>query len=103
LAFNAIGVDRVHDLNFGAFADLADDAQGVVEIPAQRNYGRAFHHCLGQLAIAMAPLGRSTMHLMPARAAYAAAEAEVLPVLAQITAFAPRSTASETAMVMPRS
>ncbi len=40
---------------------------------------------------------------MPARAAYAAAEAAVLPVDAQMTASAPSSTAFETATVMPRS
>ena len=40
---------------------------------------------------------------IPARAAYAAAEAEVLPVEAQITACAPSSFAFETATVIPRS
>src|SRR5262245_14875494 len=40
---------------------------------------------------------------MPARAAYAAAEAEVLPVDAQMIALAPSSTALDTATVMPRS
>ena len=43
------------------------------------------------------------MHVIPARAAYAAAEAEVLPVEAHATALAPASTAFETAMVIPRS
>ena len=43
------------------------------------------------------------MHLIPARAAYAAAEAEVFPVEAHIIAFEPSSTAFETAMVMPLS
>jgi hypothetical protein len=40
---------------------------------------------------------------MPARAANAAAEAEVLPVEAQMTARAPISSALEMATVMPRS
>jgi hypothetical protein len=40
---------------------------------------------------------------MPARAAYAAAEAEVLPVEAQMTARWPFVHASVTAIVMPRS
>ena len=40
---------------------------------------------------------------MPARAAYAAAEAEVFPVEAQMTALAPRSSALLIATVMPRS
>jgi len=43
------------------------------------------------------------MHPMLARAAYAAAAALVLPVLAQMTACAPVSTAFESATVMPRS
>ena len=41
--------------------------------------------------------------MIPARAAYAAAEAEVLPVEAQMMALAPASTALDTATVMPRS
>ncbi len=41
--------------------------------------------------------------MSPARAAYAAAEADVLPVDAQITTLASRSTAVEIAMVIPRS
>ena len=40
---------------------------------------------------------------IPARAAYAAADADVLPVDAQITTLAPSSTAFEIAIVMPRS
>ena len=44
-----------------------------------------------------------TAQRIPARAAYAAAEADVFPVEAQITAALPCSTAFETATVMPRS
>ena len=55
------------------------------------------------LPIAILPCGMSTAQVMPARAAYAAADAEVFPVEAHITAFCPRATASVTAMVMPRS
>jgi hypothetical protein len=44
-----------------------------------------------------------TIDLRPALAAYAAADSAVLPVEAQITAFAPRPTASLIATVMPRS
>src|SRR5438874_3592479 len=40
---------------------------------------------------------------MPARAAYAAAEADVFPVEAHISAGAPRSIALDTATVIPRS
>jgi len=55
------------------------------------------------LPIAILPCGISTAQVMPARAAYAAAEAEVLPVEAHSTAFFPLATASVTAIVMPRS
>src|SRR5512135_2515641 len=40
---------------------------------------------------------------MPARAAYAAADADVFPVDAHITALEPSSTALDIAIVMPRS
>jgi hypothetical protein len=55
------------------------------------------------LPSAILPSGISTKHLMPARAAYAAAAADVLPVDAQMIAFAPASTAFVTAIVIPRS
>src|SRR5436309_14410367 len=45
----------------------------------------------------------STAHVSPARAAYAAALADVLPVDAHTTALAPSSAALEMATVMPRS
>ena len=52
---------------------------------------------------AILPSGISTKQAIPARAAYAAAAAEVLPVEAQMMARAPASTALVTAIVMPRS
>src|SRR5205814_7495322 len=52
---------------------------------------------------AMWPSGISTAHVSPARAAYAAADADVLPVDAHTTALAPSSTALEIAIVIPRS
>ena len=52
---------------------------------------------------ATAPAGVSTTAGIPARAAYAAADAAVFPVEAQMTASAPSSAAFETATVMPRS
>ena len=55
------------------------------------------------LPIAILPSGIKTNALMPARAAYAAAAAEVLPVDAQIIALEPSSTALVTAIVIPRS
>src|SRR5438270_11148117 len=45
----------------------------------------------------------STTHVSPARDAYAAADAEVLPVDPHPTALAPSSTAFEIAIVIPRS
>lgn len=51
----------------------------------------------------MLPCGTSTAQVMPARAAYAAAEAAVLPVEAHSTASAPLATAAVRATVMPRS
>ena len=58
---------------------------------------------LGQLPRATAPRGMRTTAWSPARAAYAAAEAEVFPVEAQTTAHAPASNARLTATVIPRS
>src|SRR6201993_5488468 len=55
------------------------------------------------LPIAILPCGISTAQVMPARAAYAAADAEVFPVDAHNTARWPRASASVTAIVMPRS
>ena len=55
------------------------------------------------LPAAILPSGTSTSGVRPAFAAYAAIEAEVLPVLAQTTAWAPSALATEMAVVMPRS
>ena len=55
------------------------------------------------LPVAMRPSGTMTAPVSPARAAYAAALAAVLPVDAQITASAPSRTAADTAQVIPRS
>ncbi len=55
------------------------------------------------LPIAILPSGTRTTQSMPALTAYAAAEALVLPVLAQMTARAPCFFAIEMAVVIPRS
>ena len=55
------------------------------------------------LPAAILPSGTSTSGVRPAFAAYAAIEAEVLPVDAQTTASAPSALATEMAVVMPRS
>ena len=53
--------------------------------------------------VAIFPSGTITAPRTPARAAYAAALAAVLPVEAHTTASAPSRIAAETATVMPRS
>jgi len=55
------------------------------------------------LPSAILPAGTSTAQVRSAFAAYAAALALVLPVLAQMTARLPASTALLIAIVMPRS
>src|SRR6266487_5134041 len=55
------------------------------------------------LPLAIFPAGKITTHEIPARAAYAAAEAEVFPVDAQMSAVVPHSLALDTATVIPRS
>ena len=55
------------------------------------------------LPTAIFPAGSTTTHSSPAAAAYAAAEADVLPVEAQITLRAPASRAFATATTIPRS
>ena len=55
------------------------------------------------LPSAIWPRGSTTTASIPAAAAYAAADAEVLPVEAQMMAVAPSSTALETAITIPRS
>lgn len=49
------------------------------------------------------PDGRNTAHFIPAFAAYAARDADVLPVDAHPTTLAPSSLALDTPMVIPRS
>ena len=52
---------------------------------------------------AIFPSGMSTAEAIPARAAYAAADADVFPVDAHMSTFLPWWTASVTATVIPRS
>src|SRR6185312_16833530 len=55
------------------------------------------------LPVAILPSGTITAQRRPARAAYAAALAAVLPVEAQTIASDPSRTAADTAQVIPRS
>ncbi len=73
------------------------------KLPCTCNSSALWAIAWASLPIAIFPSGTSTAALMPAWVAYAAAEAEVFPVEAQMTAFAPCSIAFETAMVIPRS
>jgi hypothetical protein len=87
LALNPERVDRIDDFKFPSCGKFTDKAKRVVEVAAYRDRRSA----------------RSTAQRRPALAAYAAAAAEVFPVDAQMTAFAPRSAALEIAIVIPRS
>ena len=55
------------------------------------------------MPIEILPSGTNTAAVIPAWVAYAAADADVFPVDAQMTAFAPASIAFEMAIVIPRS
>ena len=77
--------------------ERADELERLVEVAAQRDHAGAVHQRLGQLAGRDLALGTITAPRSPARAAYAAAEAAVLPVDAQITVSAPSRTAADTA------
>ena len=104
LALDAQRVDRVHDLDARLLAELAHDVERVVEVAVHGHHARAVDERLRELAQRdLALPGCTTAHIRPARAAYAAADADVLPVDAQITTLAPCSTAFEIAIVMPRS
>ena len=67
-------------------ARAADDAEGVVEVAVDRDDPRAGDERLEELADRDLALGRTTTTSSPAAAPYAAADAEVLPVEAQMIA-----------------
>ena len=88
----------------GRVPELAHDRERVVEVAVDRHELRAVDERLRELAqrdVARPAAPRRTTS--PARAAYAAADADVLPVDAQIASLAPRSTAIDIAIVIPRS
>ena len=88
----------------GLLAELAHDVERLVERCPRTGTTRApWIRAWASLPSAICPAGSTTAHSSPARAAYAAADADVLPVDAQITTLAPCSTAFETAIVIPRS
>ena len=104
LALDAGRVDRVHDLDAGPLAELAHDSRGPRR--SCRGPGRPCAPWISACASfpsAIWPAGSTTAQTSPARAAYAAADADVFPVDAQTTALAPCSAAFDTATVIPRS
>ena len=103
LALDARRVHRVHQRHRVVLGQLAR-GEAVVEVAvdlqqASRRAPAPAPSCRARSC----PAGTSTAQTMPALTAYAAALADVLPVDAQMTAFAPPSAAFEMAIVMPRS
>ena len=104
LALDPVGVHRVDHGDRGPLAQLPDDGRGPRRsCPAPGGPGPRGSSAWASLPRAMWPSGMSTAQVSPARAAKAAAEADVLPVDAHTTALAPSSAALEMATVMPRS
>ena len=86
-----------------ALRELANDLSAWSKLPRRAMTRAPCISAWASLPIAILPSGTMTAPRMPARAAYAAALAAVLPVEAQMTASAPEPLARETATVMPRS
>ena len=85
-----------------ALGELAHHVERPSKLPVDGDDTRAVAiSAWASLPIAILPSGIRTTHAMPGAGAYAAAEAEVLPVEAQMTARAPSSTALLMAIVMP--
>ena len=78
-------------------------SSAVSNVPRTGTTRAPWINACASLPSAICPSGITTAHSSPARPAYAAADADVLPVDAQITTLAPRSAALEMASVMPRS
>ena len=80
------GLIELTTVDAAALAELADEGQRLVEAPAHRHDLRAVDQRLGELAERdLTRRGCTTAASSPARAAYAAADAEVFPVDAQTT------------------
>src|SRR5262252_7115436 len=84
-------------------ASLRTSSRQSSKLPSTCSSLAPYTSACASLPSAILPRGTNTTQLSPARAAYAAALALVLPVDAQITVRAPLAAASETATVMPRS
>ena len=103
LALDPVRVQRVHEHVRAAPLELARGGERLVEGPADPMTRAPRASRLGELAERDASLRLEHERRDPARAAYAAAEAAVLPVDAHTTADTPRESAREIATVMPRS
>ncbi len=103
LALDAVGVDGVDEVDGVGLGELPAQGEAVVEVPVDLERVAPWATAWLIFPGAILPAGTSTAHVRPAFVAYAAAEAEVLPVDAQITAFAPCAFAFVIAIVIPRS
>jgi len=57
LPFDPVGIDGIHQGDGERVADMADQRQGVVEVPQYLDDLRAMHHGLGQFPEGDLPLG----------------------------------------------
>ena len=106
LALEPERVDRVdeRDRVVVLLGQGPDDPQRGVEVAVDRDDpGAGDLIAWRSLPIAILPAGRTTTTSSPWAAPYAAADADVFPVEAQMIARAPSSTAFATATTIPRS
>src|SRR6476469_5346434 len=103
LSCDSVRINGIHDREIADRAQFANDSQRIIEIAVNRDDFPPLGKTCSNFPVAIFPAGKITAHEIPARAAYAAAEAEVFPVEAQISAVIPRSIALDTATVIPRS
>ena len=90
LALDPVGVERVDEREVAALARARGSrASASSKLPRTSSTRAPTARDCASFAAAIAPAGQSTTALRPARAAYAAAEAAVLPVEAQMIPSAP--------------
>src|SRR6185437_2040334 len=103
LALEPEWIDRVHDVNAALIRHLGQQANAAIEVGADFADDRAEIERLSLLAAAGLSGGHQDQALQAGARAIPAIEAEVLPVEAQATIFAPSACACDTATVMPPS
>ena len=96
-------VDRVDQRHRVAAGELTDELQRPSKFPRSAITRAPCTSAWASFPVAIFPSGTITAHRSPPRAAYAAADAAVLPVEAQMIAREPSLTAADTAQVIPRS